>query len=108
MVIHQARALWVIWPGLFYVPVLFPAAPTPCLAEILSRQVNDMKYKYSADTNEFYPYLLKDRYDKSGQWPATGIDVDESVFLQFINPPDGQMRVAGADGMPSWSDTPLS
>nr|WP_099124051.1 tail fiber assembly protein [Xenorhabdus stockiae] len=64
-----------------------------------------MKYKYS--DNLFYPYALKADYIKSGIWPDTGIDVDESVFAQWTAPPPvGKMRITGSDGLPAWGDIP--
>lgn len=63
-----------------------------------------MKYFYSSDLNTFYPLGLKSDYGDS--WPKTGTLVDESVYEEFAanQPPEGKVRVAGADGMPAWAD----
>ncbi|MCC8380213.1 MULTISPECIES: tail fiber assembly protein [unclassified Xenorhabdus] len=64
-----------------------------------------MKYQYS--NNEFYPYVLKQDYIKSGIWPNDGIDVDESVFKKYTaTPPIGKTRVIGNDGLPTWGKLP--
>jgi len=64
-------------------------------------------YLYSAKTNMFYPVEMRDEYEKSGQWPLDGKEVDEEGFKEFTaQPPAGKMRIAGADGFPSWGDIP--
>lgn len=64
------------------------------------------KYLYSAETNSFYPYALKDSYIASGTWPNAGVDVNEAEFVKFINPPEGKKLVADAEGKPSFEDIP--
>ncbi|EKK1330118.1 tail fiber assembly protein [Escherichia coli] len=66
------------------------------------------KYRYSAVTNEFFPYSLKDSYLASGQWPDEGVDFDEDGFISWKaeNAPDGKIRAAGNDGFPEWVDEP--
>lgn len=65
-------------------------------------------YAYSPSSNSFFPYSMKDDYENAGTWPADGIEVDESVFLEFAGnaPPEGKQRQPGKDGMPSWVDEP--
>ncbi|PDO83344.1 hypothetical protein [Kosakonia pseudosacchari] len=65
-----------------------------------------MKYLFS-DTGFFYPFDYKERYVKSGNWPEVGVEVEESVFLEFIGrPPEGKVCGKGPDGMPAWVDAP--
>ncbi|CDH32335.1 tail fiber assembly protein [Xenorhabdus bovienii] len=64
-------------------------------------------YYYSPTQNAFYPYALKRDYVNAGSWPDAGINVDEAVFEKYTaTPPMGKMRVAGADGLPTWGDIP--
>ncbi|MDE9528240.1 tail fiber assembly protein [Xenorhabdus bovienii] len=65
-------------------------------------------YYYSAKMNGFYPVEMKQRYINAGSWPDEGIEVSESVFIEFAGqaPPVGKRRVAGADGLPAWGDIP--
>lgn len=64
-------------------------------------------YIYSAKTNMFYPEELRDDYVDAGSWPEDGMEVDDANFAKFTSPPpDGQMRIAGADGLPAWGDKP--
>jgi hypothetical protein len=67
-----------------------------------------MKYYYSTQKNGFYPTCMKQDYICAGTWPDDGIEVDESVFIEFAGniPPEGKMRIAGDDGLPSWGDIP--
>ena len=66
-----------------------------------------MKYLFSAVNNAFYPLILKDAYVAAGTWLTDGIEVDESVFLEFIGePPAGKARGVGDGGMPAWVDAP--
>ncbi|EMF8441905.1 MULTISPECIES: tail fiber assembly protein [Enterobacter] len=65
-----------------------------------------MKYIYDAKTNAFYPVELKDSYLAKGIWPENGVEVDEVIFAEFQNPPEGKMRLADNEGYPSWADTP--
>lgn len=64
-------------------------------------------YLFSATENAFYPYELRESYEKAGTWPEKGIDVDESVFFEFTqNVPDGKMRGSDKKGNPVWVDVP--
>lgn len=67
---------------------------------------NMNKYIYDAQTNAFYPLSMMDVYMASGSWPSSGLEVDEGIFSEFQNPPEGKVRVPGDDGMPSWGDVP--
>lgn len=63
-------------------------------------------YFYSAKTNAFYPVGLKDDYLAANSWPEDGVEVNNSVYLEYsAMPPEGKVRVA-KDGMPSWADIP--
>ncbi|HBJ0109435.1 TPA: tail fiber assembly protein [Escherichia coli] len=64
------------------------------------------KYIYHSETNSFYPVSLKDDYMSSGSWPESGVEISESEFIRFTNPPPGKYRVAGDDGYPAWDDVP--
>ncbi|PHM43763.1 tail fiber assembly protein [Xenorhabdus szentirmaii] len=63
-------------------------------------------YVYSAKYNAFHPVELKQRYIDAGTWPTDGIEVSEAVYDEFLTPPPGKYRVAGADGLPTWDDIP--
>ena len=66
-----------------------------------------MDYIYSATRNLFFPLLLKEQYEKAGDWPDDGVTIDEAVFLEFkANPRGEKMRIAGNDGLPVWVDIP--
>lgn len=65
-----------------------------------------MKYVYSAASNSFYPLTLKESYEDDGEWPVDGVEVDDTVFTEFQNPPPGKIRIAGENGFPSWADIP--
>ncbi|KLU16499.1 phage tail fiber assembly [Xenorhabdus sp. GDc328] len=65
-------------------------------------------YFYSAKENQFYPYELKQNYINAGSWPDDGIDVDDSVYSEFVGnmPPEGKIRISGNNGLPAWGDIP--
>lgn len=63
-------------------------------------------YKYSAKNDVFIPASFIAEYEKSGWDFSDAIDVDHDVYLEFINPPAGKVRVAGKDGLPAWEDIP--
>ncbi|WP_454843237.1 tail fiber assembly protein [Rahnella aceris] len=65
-------------------------------------------YVYSPLTNGFYPRELRDVYDDAGSWPDDGIAVTDVVYREYqtLPPPEGKMRIAGADGLPVWADIP--
>ncbi|EOE3467059.1 tail fiber assembly protein [Ewingella sp. CoE-038-23] len=65
-----------------------------------------MKYVYSAASNSFYPLTLKESYEDAGEWPVDGVEVDDTVFSEFQNPPPGKIRITGENGFPSWADIP--
>ncbi|MBD2779089.1 tail fiber assembly protein [Xenorhabdus sp. 38] len=63
-------------------------------------------YVYSAKYNAFHPVEMKQRYIDAGTWPDDGIEVSETVYLEFLTPPLGKRRIAGIDGLPTWEDIP--
>lgn len=65
-------------------------------------------YLYSSKTNEFFPYSLKEMYQSTGQWPDSGIDVDEDTFALWKseNAPEGKIRGSNSKGEPEWVDLP--
>lgn len=65
-----------------------------------------MEYVFSPSQNLFYPFSLREEYEKTGTWPDDGVEVDEALFTEFTNAPEGKMRVTGKDGMPAWADIP--
>lgn len=63
-------------------------------------------YKYSAKNDVFIPASFIAEYEEAGWDFSDAIDVDYDVYLEFINPPAGKVRVAGKDGLPAWEDIP--
>ncbi|WFQ79433.1 tail fiber assembly protein [Xenorhabdus sp. SF857] len=63
-------------------------------------------YVYSAKFNAFHPIEWQQDYINAGTWPDDGIEVSEAVYLKFLTPPQGKMRIAGTDGLPAWGDIP--
>lgn len=63
-------------------------------------------YKYSAKNDVFIPASFIAEYEKAGWDFSDAIDVDDDVYLEFITPPAGKVRVAGKDGLPAWEDIP--
>ncbi|MDS0028053.1 tail fiber assembly protein [Enterobacter cloacae] len=63
-------------------------------------------YKYSAKNDVFIPASFISEYEEAGWDFSDAIDVDDDVYLEFINPPAGKVRVAGKDGLPAWEDIP--
>lgn len=66
-----------------------------------------MRYFYSAIKNSFYLDVSKSEYEKSGDWPVDVTEVAENIFSEYAGtPPEGKLRVVGADGFPAWGDIP--
>lgn len=64
------------------------------------------KYVFSAKKNAFFPVELKSSYQKAGEWPNDGIEIENSVATEFMQePPEGKYRNVIA-GMPAWVDIP--
>ncbi|HCC6785154.1 TPA: tail fiber assembly protein [Escherichia coli] len=63
-------------------------------------------YLYSAKTNAFYPLELKDNYDSAGTLPNDVIEVNDDIFCEYSEAPEGKYRQAGSDGLPVWKDIP--
>ncbi|EPH0495428.1 TPA: tail fiber assembly protein [Enterobacter asburiae] len=69
--------------------------------------VNVNTYFYSAKHNSFFPLELKDDYINGIGWPEDAVEVTEQVYSKFTGePPKGQKRVAGKNGLPEWEDIP--
>lgn len=69
--------------------------------------VNVNTYFYSAKHNSFFPLELKDDYINGIGWPEDAAEVTEQVYNEFTGePPKGQKRVAGKNGLPEWEDIP--
>ena len=67
---------------------------------------NMSNYKYSAKNDVFIPASFIAEYEEAGWDFSDAIDVDDDVYLEFVNPPAGKVRVAGKDGLPAWEDIP--
>ncbi|PHM61160.1 tail fiber assembly protein [Xenorhabdus ishibashii] len=63
-------------------------------------------YHYSPGENLFYPTELQQDYINAGTWPSDGIAVNEAMYREYRNPPEGKRRIAGTDGLPAWGDIP--
>ncbi|HHN8402974.1 TPA: tail fiber assembly protein [Morganella morganii] len=61
-------------------------------------------YIYSASNNAFFPTSFIDAYSDFNLSDA--VEVEDSVYLEFITPPEGKIRIAGGDGLPAWGDIP--
>ncbi|MBF0035833.1 tail fiber assembly protein, partial [Citrobacter freundii] len=68
------------------------------------QELLEYEYFYSAVNNAFYPLALYPNYIACGTWPDDATPVDNSVYLEYAvsNPPQGKIRIAGSDGLPSW------
>lgn len=64
--------------------------------------------KYLFDGFGFYPYAMRKRYEESGSWPESGVDVDEDTRNQFAlsQPPSGKVLGKADDGHPAWVEPP--
>ncbi|EJD6401178.1 tail fiber assembly protein [Providencia rettgeri] len=67
-----------------------------------------MNYYYSAAMNAFYLASMKQNYIDAGSFPDDVKEIEDDIFQQFSasEPPEGKMRVAGEDGLPTWTDIP--
>ncbi|HDF2344641.1 TPA: tail fiber assembly protein [Morganella morganii] len=64
-------------------------------------------YVYSATHNAFFPLSFIDEYTGLAGWDLSdAIEVDDTVYHLFINPPEGKRRIAGKNGLPAWGDIP--
>ncbi|WVW37726.1 tail fiber assembly protein [Aeromonas phage Gekk3-15] len=51
----------------------------------------------------FYPYSLKQEYEKTGTWPADGADIDVGTFQHYTGiAPEGFELGADSEGLPCW------
>lgn len=65
----------------------------------------NMKY-FSASENAFYAGELKESYIAADSWPSDALEVDESLYLEFIDePPAGKYRGVDDAGMPCWRNS---
>lgn len=64
------------------------------------------KYVFDAENKVFYPVVLKEVYQEKEMWPDTGVEVTETVYDSFRNPPEGKTVGADKKGKPVWVDTP--
>ncbi|ELT9998396.1 tail fiber assembly protein [Escherichia coli] len=65
------------------------------------------KYAYSASANAIFPLAMHQDYVTAGTWPEDALIISDEIAYEFMAaPPAGQMRVAGADGFPQWSNKP--
>lgn len=63
---------------------------------------------YSAQSNAFYPSVMRENYAKAGTWPDDALAVDDAIYNEYAAGPvpAGKIRVAGADGLPEWGIIP--
>lgn len=63
---------------------------------------------YSAAQNMFYANAIRRQYEDGAGWPADCVEVSDEIFTKFALalPPEGKVRIAGADGLPAWGDAP--
>lgn len=61
----------------------------------------NLKY-FSPSENAFYAGELKESYIAADSWPSDALEVDESLYLEFIDePPAGKYRGVDDAGMPA-------
>ncbi|XSX71119.1 tail fiber assembly protein [Escherichia coli] len=66
----------------------------------------NLKY-FSPSENAFYAGELKESYIAADSWPSDASEVDESLYLEFIDkPPEGKYRGVDNAGMPCWLEIP--
>ena len=66
----------------------------------------NLKY-FSPSENAFYAGELKESYIAADSWPSDALEVDESLYLEFIDkPPKGKYRGVDNAGMPCWLEIP--
>ncbi|EEZ9630596.1 tail fiber assembly protein [Escherichia coli] len=64
-----------------------------------------MLNKYSPSLNTFFLAGFMRRYEQAGTLPSDSIDISDEVFNEYAGePPEGMMRVAGKDGLPTWAE----
>ena len=65
-------------------------------------------YKYSASMNLRYVSELLPEYSDQALLPQDLVDISDEISTLFFDekPPTGKMRIAGADGLPTWGDVP--
>ncbi|GBQ84034.1 hypothetical protein AA13595_1306 [Gluconacetobacter johannae DSM 13595] len=68
----------------------------------------DTNYYFSPTKNAFYPAAWKAIYAASGTWPSDAMAIADAVFAEYGigQPPAGQIRGVGANGMPAWIAAP--
>lgn len=60
-------------------------------------------YIFSPSKNAFYPFELKTSYEATDSWPEDGVDVEDSIFIEFTGiPPEGMIRGVSDKNMPVW------
>lgn len=63
-----------------------------------------MTNKYSPSLNTFFLAEFMPRYEHSGTLPEDIIEVPDDIFDEYFGePPEGMMRIAGSDGLPTWT-----
>ncbi|HBE4830467.1 TPA: tail fiber assembly protein [Escherichia coli] len=66
----------------------------------------NLKY-FSPSENAFYAGELKESYIAADSWPSDALEVDESLYLEFIDKsPEGKYRGVDNAGMPCWLEIP--
>lgn len=62
--------------------------------------------KWSAKNNAFFYSDDLPLYERAGWDLSDCIDVEESIFEEFKESPQGKVRGVDSDGMPCWMDEP--
>lgn len=66
-----------------------------------------MSYGFSASTCAFYVYEDIESYKKYGNWPDDVKPISDEVWEKYcVQGPQGKVRGANKDGLPSWVDAP--
>ena len=65
------------------------------------------EYVYSARHNAFFPVDMIDKYKSVGWDLSDAKEVNQNIVSEFMaEPPQGKVRIAGEDGLPTWADIP--
>jgi len=68
-----------------------------------------MRFGYSAKKDAFYFLDEEAAYRANGYWQDDIIPVTDEIWREFVGqPPTGEKRGAGKDGLPAWIDIPDS
>lgn len=63
------------------------------------------KYIWSPSSNGFFPLEEKSVFERTGDWPADGVEVSESTHAALFPIPVGKC-IGTVNGYPEWVDLP--